>query len=150
MAAVEAARKAHESLFTQCLTNGVFTQWGQPVDCTALNEAGRLASYALIAKARAYLVTGGWTQVEDRLPDPCVPKNVCVERDGKRFVLRAAYAAPKTLEMSMEADGGDYDEETDTYWCEEGWYEWNDQEEIHWQITARVVAWQDLPESPKG
>ena len=103
-----------------------------------------------LAKARAYLVTGGWTQVEDRLPDPCVPKNVCVERDGKRFVLRAAYAAPKTLEMSMEADGGDYDEETDTYWCEEGWYEWNDQEEIHWQITARVVAWQDLPESPKG
>ena len=66
--AVEAARKAHESLFTQCLTNGVFTQWGQPVDCTALNEAGRLASYALIAKARAYLETGGWTRVEDGLP----------------------------------------------------------------------------------
>ena len=68
VAAVEAARKAHESLFTQCLTNGVFTQWGQPVDCTALNEAGRLASYALIAKARAYLETGGWTRVEDGLP----------------------------------------------------------------------------------
>lgn len=61
--AVEAARKAHESLFTQCLTNGVFTQWGQPVDCTALNEAGRLASYALIAKARAYLESDGWTRV---------------------------------------------------------------------------------------
>ena len=68
VAAVEAARKAHESLFTQCLTNGVFTQWGQPVDCTALNEAGRLASYALIAKARAYLETGGWTKVSDGLP----------------------------------------------------------------------------------
>ena len=77
VAAVEAARKAHESLFTQCLTNGVFTQWGQPVDCTALNEAGRLASYALIAKARAYLETGGWTKVEDGLP---------VVPDGARMV----------------------------------------------------------------
>ena len=103
-----------------------------------------------LAKARAYLETGGWTKVEDGLPGPCVPKNVCIERDGKRLVVRAAYAAPKTLEMNMECDGGEYDEETDTYWCEEGWYEWNDQEEIHWQITARVVAWQDLPETPKG
>jgi hypothetical protein len=103
-----------------------------------------------LAKARAYLETGGWTKVEDRLPDPCVPKNVCVERDGKRSVLRAAYAAPKTLEMNMDLDGGQYDEETDKYWCAEGWYEWNDQEEIHWQISDRVIAWQDLPEPPKG
>ena len=103
-----------------------------------------------LAKARAYLETGGWTKVEDGLPGPCVPKNVCIERDGKRLVVRAAYAAPKTLEMNMECDGGEYDEETDTYWCEEGWYEWNDQEEIHWQISDRVIAWQDLPEPPKG
>ena len=103
-----------------------------------------------LAKARAYLETGGWTRVEDGLPEPCVPKNVCIERDGKRSVVRAAYAAPKTLEMNMECDGGEYDEETDTYWCEEGWYEWNDQEEIHWQISDRVIAWQDLPEPPKG
>lgn len=77
----EAARKAHESLFTQCLTNGVFTQWGQPVDCTALNEAGRLASYELIAKAHAYLETGGWTRV--RLVKE--HENEALRKDAERY-----------------------------------------------------------------
>jgi hypothetical protein len=98
-----------------------------------------------LAKARAYLETGGWTQVEDRLPDPCVPKNVCVERDGKRSVLRAAYAAPKTLEMNMECDGGEHDERTDEWYCPEGWYEWNEHEEIHWRVTETPRAWAPLP-----
>lgn len=89
VAAVEAARKAHESLFTQCLTNGVFTQWGQPVDCTALNEAGRLASYALIAKARAYLKSEGWTRVEDGLPVvPDGEKSVPIYVVSNGLVLR--------------------------------------------------------------
>ena len=127
-----------------------------PLNMVGSNDGGRHLSHdhnktsAALAKARAYPETGGWTRVEDGLPEPCVPKNVCIERDGKRSVVRAAYAAPKTLEMNMECDGGEYDEETDTYWCEEGWYEWNDQEEIHWQISDRVIAWHDLPEPPKG
>ena len=102
VAAVEAARKAHESLFTQCLTNGVFTQWGQPVDCTALNEAGRLASYALIAKARAYLESGGWTRIEDGLPvvqdgDPHVNVWICLSEDG--HLLRTIWARGDGQEM---------------------------------------------------
>ena len=66
--AVAAARKAHEGLFSQCLSTAVYNQWGGQVDWTELNKAGELASETLIAKARAYLATGGWTRVEDALP----------------------------------------------------------------------------------
>ncbi len=66
--AVAAARKAHKGLFSQCLSNAVYNQWGGQVDWTELNKAGKLASETLIAKARAYLETGGWTRVEDGLP----------------------------------------------------------------------------------
>ena len=56
------------------------------------------AAQAAQKKARAYLETGGWTKVEDGLPGPCVPKNVCIERDGKRLVVRAAYPTRRHIQ----------------------------------------------------
>ena len=93
--AVAAARKAHEGLFSQCLSNAVYNQWGGQVDWTELNKAGELASETLIAKARAYLETGGWTKVEDGLPvvpesEPHVNVWVCLSEEG--HLLRTVWA----------------------------------------------------------
>lgn len=91
-----------------------------------------------------------WISVDERMPEVGVPviayyKNQC----GKGRRIRAAYAAPKSLEADLESDFGEYDEETDTYWCPEGWYEQNEHEETHWQVDEDVTLWQPLPELPE-
>ena len=42
-------------------------------------------------------------------------------------------------------DWGEYDEETDEYYCPEGWYEWNEHEEVHWAVSEAPRAWRELP-----
>ena len=64
-------------------------------------------------------------------------------------MLRTQHAPPKTLGLSPEAEGGIYDEETDTFYCEEGWYETNEFEEVHWNIHGIVTHWMPLPEPPQ-
>ena len=88
-----------------------------------------------------------WTPIESGLPESGHTVLLTIENErGKRQVIRAQYAAKYTLEQSPECDGGDYDEKTDTYWCEEGWYEWNDSEEIHWRVSDTAIAWALLPQ----
>ena len=93
-----------------------------------------------------------WIYVEERRPAPGQPVLVWVDSgrtgDNCGYVLRAQHAGDKTLEMSPECDGGTFDEETNTYWCEPGWYETNQFEEIHWAITDKVLAWMPLPLKP--
>ena len=62
--------------------------------------------------------------------------------------IRAQYAAEKTLAQHADADGGVYDDGTDTYYCEAGWYETNGYEEIHWAVTDPVTHWTHLPDAP--
>lgn len=45
--ALEAYEAAREGLFIHCLSNGVFNAAGEPLDCTALNEAHLAAEKAL-------------------------------------------------------------------------------------------------------
>ena len=90
-----------------------------------------------------------WIPVIDQMPEPgwmvlAYYKN----GNGMDRRIRAMYAAPKTLELSPEAEGGEYDEETDTYWCDPGWYEANDHEECHWRVDEEVTHWMPLPEPP--
>lgn len=92
-----------------------------------------------------------WIRVEDRLPGSGVPVIAWVPNrgaGGRR--IRAEYAAPKTLELhpECEPEEGSYDEDTDTYWCSEGWYESNEYEEIHWKVSDPVTHWMPLPAPP--
>jgi hypothetical protein len=86
------------------------------------------------------------------LPEPNVPVLAYVTNaySGNRsMVIRAQHAPAKTLEQSSDCEGGDYDEESGTYWCVEGWYETNCFDEINWKVDGEVTHWMPLPEKPE-
>ena len=66
--------------------------------------------------------------------------------------IRAQWIEAKTLESGCDSEIGEYDEETDTYYDPEGWYErinnWCDY--THIAVYEGVVThWMPLPEPPK-
>jgi len=104
-------------------------------------------------KTDAYLSKQDWIRVEDALPEPGMPVIAYVPHYGGHTNsrrIRAQYAAKHSLEQHADAEGGDYDEVSDTYYCEPGWYEDNEYEEIHWRVSDEVTHWQPLPQPPEG
>jgi len=88
--------------------------------------------------------------IESALPPPGKPVFVGVlEQNGAILVLRAQYAAERTLLQADECLDEDavYDEDTGELWCAPGWYETNEYEDIHWRIEGTVLWWARLPES---
>ena len=85
-----------------------------------------------------------WVSVKDRLPEPGMAVLLDI---GKKTPIRAMWAAKHTVEAHDEADPGwcDYDETTDMYYCPEGWYEWNQHEDVHWAVSEKPRAWMPLP-----
>lgn len=69
----------------------------------------------------------------------------------RRWVVRAKYAGKYTVDCSyLDYDGdADYCEEKDGYYWPEGWYEWNDGEEMHYMIGDTVTHWAPLPGLPE-
>ncbi len=112
---------------------------GELLDCI---RASALASTAAQPPA-------GWINVEERMPEP--GKAVLLLGIGKKTPIRAMWAAKHTIEAHIEAepDWCDYDEATDTHYCPEGWYEWNEHEEVHWSVDGKPRAWMPLPPAPK-
>ena len=86
----------------------------------------------------------GWTKLPGELPKPGTPVLLDI---GKEYPIRAMWAAKHTLEVGMDDDSGfgEYDEITNTYYCPEGWYEWNEYEDTHWRVDKTPVAWCELP-----
>lgn len=94
---------------------------------------------------------GAWIPVTERLPKGGFPVLVAC---GKK-VLRAAHAGKFELDEKNwgwfnDGDGSDYNEENDTSYWPEGWYEWNEHEEIHWQLDNEPTHWMPLPEAPNA
>lgn len=91
-----------------------------------------------------------WVPVAERLPEPGTPVLLDI---GKRFPIRAMWAAKHTVEAppeQVDIDWGDYDKTTDTYYSPEGWYEWNAHEECHWFVHDAPRAWMALPEQDRA
>ena len=85
-----------------------------------------------------------WISVDARLPEPNTPVLLDI---GKMFPLRALWAGKHTVRVATDVDDcGEYDEETDEYYCPEGWYEWNEHEEVHWAVSETPRAWRELPQ----
>ena len=84
-----------------------------------------------------------WISVDERLPEPGNPVLLDI---GKKYPIRALWAAKNTVRVGTDVDDwGEYDEETDEYYCPEGWYEWNEHEEVHWAVSETPRAWRELP-----
>lgn len=99
------------------------------------------------------MTTMDWVKCSDQMPPAGVPVLAFVPSyigGGKSRRIRAHYAPPKTLEQHWECDCGEYDEETDKYYCEEGWYETNEYEDVHWAVVDDVTHWMPLPEPPSN
>lgn len=120
----------------------------------AVEERERIALQhitALERRVRELEAAQRWVSIEERLPESGVPVIAAVRNSHDKLRrIRAQYAAPKTLEVGDEAavDFGEYDEESDTYYCPQGWYETNEYEETHWAVDGRVTHWMPLPVSP--
>ena len=91
----------------------------------------------------------GWTKLPGQLPEPGMPVLLDI---GKKYPIRAMWAAKHTVQAADDdTDWAEYDEATETYYCPEGWYEWNEHEEIHWAVTETPRAWMPLhPTSAEG
>lgn len=89
----------------------------------------------------------GWVNLPGQLPEPGKPVLLDI---GKKHPIRAMWAAKHTVEAHYEADDdwGEYDEATDMLYSPEGWYEWNEHEEVHWAVTETPRAWRELPAVP--
>ena len=86
----------------------------------------------------------GWTRLPGALPEPGTPVLLDI---GKKYPIRALWAAKNTVRVGTDVDDcGEYDEETDEYYCPEGWYEWNEHEEVHWAVSETPRAWSELPQ----
>lgn len=86
----------------------------------------------------------GWTTLPGQMPEPNTPVLLDI---GKKFTIRALWAEKHTVRVGTDVDDwGEYDEETDEYYCPEGWYEWNEHEEVHWAVSETPRAWRELPQ----
>ena len=89
-------------------------------------------------------VAAGWVNLPGTLPEPGNPVLLDI---GKKYPIRAMWVPKFSEEVgSADFDGDeDYDEETDTSYWPEGWYEWNQYEEVHWAVSETPRAWCEMP-----
>lgn len=69
---------------------------------------------------------------------------------GEEKVIRARYICENCLvcEGNDEHNVSVYNEEKDEYYYQEGWYETNEFEDIHWKVEFEVTHWMSLPKPP--
>jgi hypothetical protein len=70
--------------------------------------------------------------------------------DGKNWII-AIYAEKCTREQPSDADVFDYNEDDDTYYWPDGWYEesYYNPDSIIYFIDKEIIAWQELPPKPQ-
>lgn len=93
-----------------------------------------------------------WICVSDAMPKQSVPVIVCgLNEHHKIRRLRAIWVPKYSIEEQDDFTGEpDYNIKEDVYYWPEGWYEFNEYEEIHWLIQFPVLYWMNLPEVPES
>lgn len=90
-----------------------------------------------------------WIAVKDKVPDTGVMVLAYFKNEyNNHRRIRAMYVPAKTIEDEGEEEFYEYDEEAETYYLPEGWYEQNEFEETHWCVHGEVTHWMPLPEPP--
>ena len=134
---------------------GVFCEWYDRDAPWSLSRPQEITSGGiryqfrpLYASPPAPVAEQGWICVNDRLPEPGKPVLVACGRHVMRAVRAPKFTLSEDAWGNFEPEGGEYDEATDaTYWPE-GWYEWNQHEETHWQLDSEPTYWHPLPPAP--
>lgn len=141
-AAVE-LRRQYAELETLRAKIKTYEDLGDAADDMQLLRMGYAAARLEIESLRGR----GWVNLPGQLPEPGKPVLLDI---GKKHPIRAMWAAKHTVEAHYEADDdwGEYDEATDMLYSPEGWYEWNEHEEVHWAVTETPRAWRELPAVP--
>lgn len=127
--------------------------WG---DVFCSNCGCHMAEGGMEKAIKAWNTRSGWVSVDERLPEPDVVVLAAYKNlHGKWRRIRAVYIPAKTRELHYDYDEleGVYDEESDTYYWEEGWYEAIDNWDEFAYITVsggKVTHWMPLPTPPEG
>lgn len=92
---------------------------------------------------------GKWISVKERLPKVDKPVLISAKNNYYEYVCVGKWVEKYSVEdYGEEFEFTDYNEENDTYYCPEGWYEcihnWDDYSDVF--ICDEVIAWQPLPE----
>jgi hypothetical protein len=81
------------------------------------------------------------------------PAEMAVLVSNGHSALRAMWVPKHSREDNGNFEGdSEYVEDDDTAYWPEGWYEWNHQEECHWQLTGddTPTHWAFLPKAPRA
>lgn len=100
-----------------------------------------------------YTIIDGWVKLNgENYPKPGKPVLVFGKNEsGKERILRAIWVPKFHMnDEDFEEFRGDldYNEEKDMFYWPEGWYEWNEHEETHWQISFPITHYRNLPLYP--
>ena len=95
-----------------------------------------------------------WRSTEDEMP-PAGQVVLAVVQSPRPCVVLAQWCPKLTLPQHAEAEAGDYDEERDEFFAEEGWYQWYHvngslDDEPYWKIHETVSHWQETPAITPG
>lgn len=101
-----------------------------------------------------------WIPITEKMPNPKQRVYIVCERPKHgggviQFQTMAEYipymTVPEEDYMADEFHGdGDYDEEEDAYYTQEGWYEYQSEAEVNWKISVKVTHWMPLFELPES
>ena len=91
---------------------------------------------------------GEWISVKKRLPKVDKPVLITAKDNNYEYVCVGKWVEKYSVEDYGENfEFTDYNEENDTYYCPEGWYEcihnWDDYSDVF--IYDEVIAWRPLP-----
>ena len=94
-----------------------------------------------------------WVSVNSGLPKSGVTVLACYRNEaGMLRRIRAEYISAKTVESYPDDEFGEYDEDSDTYYDPEGWYEqidnWGDYTAVA-VCEGEITHWMPMPDGPK-
>jgi hypothetical protein len=97
---------------------------------------------------------GAWVPVAERMPPPGSVVLVAYRNQlGHWRRIRAEWVPARTQEADIDFEEADYDDETDTYYTPEGWYErinnWGDYSSVK-VYEGEPSHWIYLPPPPES
>ncbi|MEX8520034.1 MAG: DUF551 domain-containing protein [Leptothrix sp. (in: b-proteobacteria)] len=92
-----------------------------------------------------------WKETAVEMPQPNVAVLALQKCINRRVIVRAQWVEAKTIVASFDDYAGEYDKETDEYYCPEGWYECmtNHDDPSYAYISSPITHWMPLPAKPE-